>query len=399
MAYEDSLLRRPFWPVNFGERASNAIQGAINTIGGLSGGKAPMMAAGAAIPSSATLSDFRFTGPLIRSDKSRRVAVEEPNVTIADRGPAWDAPKPSNAFRPFPYVAPPPAKPAMSEDMRARIRMYELSEMSPQAQDVVFAASGQGGEINAQYSPTLPQTTLSPYSIPSVAAPQLGIGMGSQISEINRPSFQSLAGTPQPAQQLPSVTQQIPIQGRAIETPHGTLYATSEAPRGQMTQVQSFGSRSTAFEGRTPTQQQALLAKMRTQGASIMRDNIKAQEQFFAQKRAERAALSQAETVARASGATSMDIMRAREAMQPSTIAGIRAQALPFMQFGPQPASLASSAAQRFGSNLSITQPKPSGGFGISTLGTNYPSNSRRTRFIDNRYTRADSTGALSSGG
>jgi len=395
MAYEDSFLRRPFFPVNLGERTSNAIQGAINTIGGLSGGKAPMMAAGAAIPSSATLSDFRFTGPLIRSDKSRRAAVEEPNVTIADRGPAWDAPKPSNAFRPFPYVAPPPAKPAMSEDMRARIRMYELSKMSPQAQDVVFAASGQGGEINAQYSPTLPQTTLSPYSIPSVAAPQLGIGMGSQISEINRPSFQSLAGTLQPAQQLPSVTQQIPIQRRAIETPYGTLYATSEAPRGQMTQVQSFGSRSTAFEGRTPAQQQALLAQMRQIGSQM----AGAQERFFAQKRAERAALSQAETVARAGGATSMDIMRAREAMQPSGIVDIRKQALPFMQFGPQPASLASTAAQRFGSNLSITQPKPSGGFGISTLGTNYPSNSRRTRFVDNRYTQADSTGALSIGG
>lgn len=52
-------------------------------------------------------------------------------------------------------------------------------------------------------------------------------------------------------------------QGRqAIQTPRGTIYATAG-------QQQALGARTTAYEGRTPEQQQALLAQMRRTGAGM----------------------------------------------------------------------------------------------------------------------------------
>ncbi|NBW22050.1 MAG: hypothetical protein EBR82_80265 [Caulobacteraceae bacterium] len=108
------------------------------------------------------------------------------------------------------------------------------------------------------------------------------------------------------------------------------------------------------FSGqRTPAEQQALLAKMRAQGSNIMRNNINSQEQFFAQKRAERSGLAQAEAIARARGATSMDIMRARDT-QPSTIAGIQRQFATFQQRLPVE-GLAARGVSDFSRNLRIS--------------------------------------------
>jgi len=57
---------------------------------------------------------------------------------------------------------------------------------------------------------------------------------------------------------------------REIQTPYGSVFA-SNAPQqqGMPTQAQSFASRATAYEGRTPEQQQALLAQVRQSGRNI----------------------------------------------------------------------------------------------------------------------------------
>lgn len=169
------------------------------------------------------------------------------------------------------------------------VRMYEFGEMSPQTQGVVRSAAGYSGALNAQYSPTLPEIVSSKYSVPSFPAAQLGVGMGSQITEANRPSFQpqSLLGGNQPTpQQLPSIQQQIPFKRTAIETPYGTIYATSEAPKGQMSQAEAFASRPTAFVGRTPEQQQAALAQVRQNGQKIASNYLQTMA-TFAQDRKE----------------------------------------------------------------------------------------------------------------
>ena len=69
-------------------------------------------------------------------------------------------------------------------------------------------------------------------------------------------------------------------QGRtAIQTPRGTIYATGA-------QQQALNARTTAYEGRTPAQQQALLAQMRERGAAIAANRAETMRTFAAERRA-----------------------------------------------------------------------------------------------------------------
>jgi hypothetical protein len=127
------------------------------------------------------------------------------------------------------------------------------------------------------------------------------------------------------------------MQGKTpMQTPYGTVYATA----GQM------GSERVSEMGGLPAQsarlenigerarQSAAVKQMRERGAELGQQGIQRQEQFFAQKRAERDALRVAEGAARSSGVRPMDIMRAREGVQgPSTMAGIRRD---FESYQPQ---------------------------------------------------------------
>lgn len=103
----------------------------------------------------------------------------------------------------------------------------------------------------------------------------------------------------------------------------GTVYATPE-------QLANLNSGVGGFSGqRTPAQQQALIAQMRQRGAELGRQRVAGQEAFFAQKRAERAALANATVEAYKSGASPQSISEARAAytsQQPSSIAGIQRQ-------------------------------------------------------------------------
>lgn len=143
----------------------------------------------------------------------------------------------------------------------------------------------------------------------------------------------------------------------AVQTPYGAIQATPQ-------QAQAFAARPTAYEGRTPAQQQALLAQVRERGRSM----LGAQEQFFAQKRAEQKGLSIAAEEARIGGIGEFDIMKARGTTQPaSNLAAIRQQAYQYSQRLPME-GVASRASSLFARNLpTASKPSfPSSGLGLS---------------------------------
>ena len=191
-----------------------------------------------------------------------------------------------------------------------------------------------------------------------------------QTPSMQQPNIAALTG----GAQLPSFTPttQAPIMPpkeprQMIQTPYGTIYATAG-------QKQSFESNRNIYEGRTPAEQQALLAKMRQRGADKMSGNIKAQEQYFAQKAQERAGLRLAEAEAKARGFSPIEIMKAREASQPSNFAGIVRQAAQYSQRLPME-GVATSAISKFSRALPSGGPYSTvyGGAPINRLGSVNP--------------------------
>lgn len=203
-----------------------------------------------------------------------------------------------------------------------------------------------GGMLNQQYtnpfaSPAqrmVENLSLGLTALPT--KPNIGIGGGPM----------SLRG--ETAMTAPQTAEQRGLTPTAVR--EGTVYATPQ-------QLANLNARTTAFEGRTPEQQQALLAQMRERGRAM----AGSQETFFAQKAAEREGLRTAEATALARGIRTMDIMRARESTQPSTLAGIRSQAYQYTQRLPFE-GLATRAASEFASALPVggSKPRP-----ISSLG------------------------------
>lgn len=172
-----------------------------------------------------------------------------------------------------------------------------------------------------------------------------------QTPSMQQPNIAALTGGAQPPTFTP--TTQAPIMPpkeprQMIQTPYGTIYATAG-------QKQSLESNRNIYEGRTPAEQEALLAQMRQRGADIMRGNIASQNQFFAQKAQERAGLRLAEAEAKSRGFSPIEIMKAREASQPSNFAGIVRQASEYSQRLPME-GVATSAISKFSRAL------PSGG-------------------------------------
>lgn len=134
-----------------------------------------------------------------------------------------------------------------------------------------------------------------------------------------------------------------------IQTPYGTIYATPE-------QAANMNSPRTVSQqsSRSPAEQQALLAQMRQQGSEIRGRIGGQQEAFFAEKKQERDTLRGVEAIAKGLGVRTMDIMRAREAATPTTLAGIQAQFSPY-QAGPRP-SFAMTAQSEFAKNIRSDQ-------------------------------------------
>jgi hypothetical protein len=165
------------------------------------------------------------------------------------------------------------------------------------------------------------------------------------------------------------------MQGKVpIQTPYGTIYATAgQAQTQRVSEMGGLPAQSARLANiGEQAQRNSAIAQMRERGSALGQQGIQRQEQFFAQKRAERDALRVAEGAARAGGIGSMDIMRAREMAQgPSTMAGIRGQ---FSSYQPTigPAAptgtLVSNTISSFRDNLPAarTQPSPYGALGPS---------------------------------
>lgn len=186
-----------------------------------------------------------------------------------------------------------------------------------------------------------------------------------QTPSMQQPNIAALTGGVQlptftPTTQSPIMPPKEPRQ--MIQTPYGTIYATAG-------QKQSFESKPTRLEGRTPAQQEALLAQMKQRGADIMRGNIKAQEQYFAQKRSERGALMASAMEATKSGASPQAIRSANSAYaaaQPSSIAGIGRDFYTARQSKFNPQSAVASVRGMFG--LPAGGPQPQQQFTPSSL-------------------------------
>ena len=108
----------------------------------------------------------------------------------------------------------------------------------------------------------------------------------------------------------------------AMQNPYGTIFAT-EQQQANMNAQRSPDQQSS----RTPEQQQALLAQMRTRGAAIGQDIMKRNEEVFTAKKAERNVVDDMVSQAMRSGYTAKEAKAMAQPYykaQPSSIAGIQ---------------------------------------------------------------------------
>ena len=113
--------------------------------------------------------------------------------------------------------------------------------------------------------------TQTPFNQYSAAAPQ-------QISSALAmpPSGQAQAPS-QPAPILPTP----PTEERmATATPYGNIYATFQSGNSGPRQLENLNARETAYVGRTPAQQQALIAQMRERGSALAAQRTETMRNF-----------------------------------------------------------------------------------------------------------------------
>jgi hypothetical protein len=224
--------------------------------------------------------------------------------------------------------------------------------------------------------PDFPPMPSAPVAAPTF--PNVGMGiMGNQnVGPLPTEQFSPMTRMAPTLADRGNVTTDITgMQGKVpIQTPYGTIYATAgQAQTQRVSEMGGLPAQSARLANiGEQAQRNSAIAQMRERGSALGQQGIQRQEQFFAQKRAERDALRVAEGAARAGGIGSMDIMRAREMAQgPSTMAGIRGQ-FSFYQPTIGPAAptgtLVSNTISSFRDNLPAarTQPSPYGALGPS---------------------------------
>ena len=113
--------------------------------------------------------------------------------------------------------------------------------------------------------------TQTPFNQYSAAAPQ-------QISSALAMPPSSQAQTPsQPSPILPTP----PTEERmATATPYGNIYATFQSGNSGPRQLENLNARDTAYVGRTPAQQQALIAQMRERGSALAAQRTETMRNF-----------------------------------------------------------------------------------------------------------------------
>lgn len=204
----------------------------------------------------------------------------------------------------------------------------------------------------------------TPFTPPSERIAPLPVGLPPQASMSIEGGPVNLRDTT--GMTAPKTAEQKGLQ--AIQTPRGTMYASDDQMANMMT-PRTLAQQSS----RSPAEQQALIAQMRQRGAELGRQRVAGQEAFFAQKRAERAALAGATVEAYKSGASPQSIREARAAytsQQPSSIAGIQRQYAAMAPTFDRPmAERTAFVREPFG--LPSGGPQPATTLATSTLGTN----------------------------
>ncbi len=138
----------------------------------------------------------------------------------------------------------------------------------PAAPSNLFSNSPVAESLRPATGDTLNQQYTNPFALgltPLPTRPTVGIGGGPM----------SLRG--ETAMTAPQTAEQRGLLPASVRG--GTVYASPQ-------QLANFNARTTAFEGRTPEQQQAMLAKMRFQGADTMRKNIAENQRIIDERRA-----------------------------------------------------------------------------------------------------------------
>lgn len=233
----------------------------------------------------------------------------------------------------------------------------------------IYPTTPQSIPQTASATAPQPATPLVSPSVPAFPTTGMGLMGNENIKPLPTEQFAAMGRIEPTLDDRGRVSTDITGMQRAtpIQTPYGTIYATPE----QQANLQA--PRTLAQQSsRSPAEQQALIAQMREQGAVLRQQGMQRQEQFFAQRQAEREALSSAESSARARGVRPMDIMRARSAVSgPSTIAGIQGQFQTYQpQIGPMAptSTLVANAVSGFTGGLPVggSRPLPAGPMGPS---------------------------------
>lgn len=338
MALNPEILGRPLFPSaqrtkellgGFGQYAINAITPTAGT--------PPATMAGVSIPpAGASLGQLQFAGPLINTSRFNQQAAPQPTQP---------------AQSPFNYGA---------YAATVGLPTFDVTKTQTPFSQYSASAPQQLTSGLAQPAPSFPTQLPTRPSVPEAITPNQSTPAAkfARISDWSQNPLVQAARATGDIAAIERATVQARNQGRGVFQPNDVSGVSLAALRTSNPEA-GFGSM------RTPEQQQALLAQMRTQGSRM----AGSQETFFAEKRQEREALRGAEALARAQGVRSMDIMRAREAATtPSTIAGIRAATSPY-QAGPRP-SFAMTAQSEFTRNLPVggSAPRPATSLGLSGL-------------------------------
>jgi hypothetical protein len=334
--FNPTILGKPLFPSS--QRTGDFLRGVGQSVAQAftpAAGTPPATMAGVTIPpAGASFSQLQYKGPLLGT------------------GPMFGI---QGAQQP----APQPAQPSFDYGTYAATRGFPSFDVTKIQTPFSQASASAPQQVSSALAMPLPSQVQAPIqpSAPmaiteQASSPAAGFA---RISDWSQSPLVQAARATGDVSALARATEQARNQGRSALAPKD-ITGVSLADLKELRPEAGFGT------SRTPEQQQALLAQMRTQGAKM----AGAQERFFTQKREELNALRGAAASASSRGVSSMDIMKSRALSQPTTLAGIRRQAYEYTQKLPM-GGLGESAVAGFQKNLPVGGSAPRT---VTSLGT-----------------------------
>jgi hypothetical protein len=337
--FNPTILGKPLFPSS--QRTGDFLRGVGQSVAQAftpAAGTPPATMAGVTIPpAGASFSQLQYKGPLLGT------------------GPMF-------GIRGAQQPAPQPAQPSFDYGTYAATRgfpSFDVTKIQTPFSQYSASAPQQLTASLAQSLPPLPTQLPTRVSAPEAITPNQATPAAgfARISDWSQSPLVQAARATGDVSALARATEQARNQGRSALAPKD-ITGVSLADLKELRPEAGFGT------SRTPEQQQALLAQMRTQGAKM----AGAQERFFTQKREELNALKGAAASASARGVSSIDIMKARALSQPTTLAGIRRQAYEYTQKLPM-GGLGESAVAGFQKNLPVGGSAPRTATSLGTSG------------------------------